>query len=155
MQESTQELSYHIPQKNEARLACVKAIYSNETNDSRKSANRLIADIISVYNMKLEELEKAKIDEKFFKLLVTGTLEEQQVIEDIIEVSLSDSWEIERLSTLLKAVLIVAIYELKFLQKIPTIVIINEYVNIAQMFFDKKEVGFVNGLLDKVANEVR
>ena len=146
---------HHIPQKNEARLACVKAVYSNETNDTKKLANFLIKDIISVYNMKLEELDKIRMDEKFFKILVTGVLDENKEIKSLIEESLSETWTINRLSTLLRSVLMVAIYELKYLQKIPTTVVINEYVNIAEMFFDQKEVGFVNGILDQVASKVR
>ena len=34
-------------------------------------------------------------------------------------------------------------------------IIINEYVGITRSFFDEKDVGFVNGILDKIGHEVR
>ena len=33
--------------------------------------------------------------------------------------------------------------------------VISEYVDVAHAFFDKREAGFVNGLLDAIAKEVR
>ena len=38
---------------------------------------------------------------------------------------------------------------------IPALVIISEYVSIASDFFDGKEPGMVNGILDKIAKDVR
>ena len=37
----------------------------------------------------------------------------------------------------------------------PTGSVITEYVDVAKAFYDERETGFVNGLLDAVAKEVR
>jgi N utilization substance protein B len=38
---------------------------------------------------------------------------------------------------------------------VPTASVITEYVDVADAFYDKRETGFVNGLLDAVAKDVR
>ena len=38
---------------------------------------------------------------------------------------------------------------------VPTATIISEYVDVAKAFYDKRESGFVNGLLDAIAKDVR
>ena len=38
---------------------------------------------------------------------------------------------------------------------VPVATVITEYVDVAHAFFDKRETGFVNGLLDAIAKEAR
>ena len=38
---------------------------------------------------------------------------------------------------------------------VPVASVITEYVDVAHAFFDKRESGFVNGLLDAIAKEAR
>ena len=47
-----------------------------------------------------------------------------------------------------------AYVEFNGFSKIPPKVIINEYTNIAASFFNKTEVNFINGVLDKVSNSL-
>ncbi|WP_017181111.1 transcription antitermination factor NusB, partial [Sphingobium xenophagum] len=46
-------------------------------------------------------------------------------------------------------------YELLARADIATATIISEYVDVAHAFYDKRESGFVNGLLDAVAKDAR
>jgi N utilization substance protein B len=46
-------------------------------------------------------------------------------------------------------------YELAARIDVPTASVISEYVDVAKAFYDKKETGFVNGILDAVAKDVR
>jgi N utilization substance protein B len=46
-------------------------------------------------------------------------------------------------------------YELIARADVPTGTVINEYLDVADAFYDKREKGFVNGLLDAVAKAVR
>ena len=46
-------------------------------------------------------------------------------------------------------------YELLARPDVPTAAIISEYLDIAHAFYDKREAGFVNGLLDAVAKALR
>jgi len=38
---------------------------------------------------------------------------------------------------------------------VPAAAVINEYLDVAHAFYDKREAGFVNGLLDAIAKNVR
>jgi N utilization substance protein B len=46
-------------------------------------------------------------------------------------------------------------YELLARNDVSTGTVISEYVDVAHAFYDKREAGFVNGLLDGVAKDVR
>jgi N utilization substance protein B len=55
----------------------------------------------------------------------------------------------------LRSLLRAATFEVIRRPDIPALVIINEYVSIATDFFDGKEPGMVNSILDKIARDVR
>ncbi len=73
-------------------------------------------------------------------------------IEKVITENLKN-WKLERVSNIDKSILILAIAEMKYIQKkTPTAVVINEYIEIAKKFGGEKSHSFVNGILDKVSS---
>ena len=61
----------------------------------------------------------------------------------------------ERLDKPMRQILRAGTYELLARADIPTGAVINEYLDVADAFYDRREKGFVNGLLDAVAKDVR
>jgi N utilization substance protein B len=59
------------------------------------------------------------------------------------------------METLVVAILRAGAYELLARPDMPTPVIINEYVDVAHAFFDQKEPGMINGILDNLAKTAR
>ena len=55
----------------------------------------------------------------------------------------------------MRAILRAGAYELVARPDVPVATVINEYIDVAHAFYDKRESGFVNGLLDAIAKEVR
>ena len=55
----------------------------------------------------------------------------------------------------MKAILRAGTYELLARADVPTGAVISEYVDVAHAFYERRESGFVNGLLDAIAKEVR
>ena len=55
----------------------------------------------------------------------------------------------------MRQILRVGAYELIARPDVPTATVISEYVDVADAFYDKKEKGFVNGVLDGIAKAVR
>ena len=55
----------------------------------------------------------------------------------------------------MKAILRVGSYELLARADVPVATVINEYLDVAEAFYDKREKGFVNGLLDAIAKTAR
>ena len=61
----------------------------------------------------------------------------------------------DRLEALLRAVLRAGGFELLARPETPAKVVINQYVDVAHAFFGRGEPGFVNGVLDRLAHQLR
>ena len=68
---------------------------------------------------------------------------------------LAAGWSMARLDKPMKALLRVGAYELLARKDVPVASVISEYVDVAKAFYDKRESGFVNGLLDALAKVTR
>jgi N utilization substance protein B len=68
---------------------------------------------------------------------------------------LASDWRLERVDSILRAILRAGAYELIGRQDIPAKVVIAEYVEISRAFFSGDEPGFVNAVLDKLARRKR
>ena len=137
-----------------ARLAAVQALYQHEMEATPVARllhefheHRLGATIGD------ETYRAAEVT--FFDDVVRGTLARAAEIDALIARFLSAEWTLERLDKPLRAILRAGTYELLARVDIPTGSIINEYLDVAHAFYAKREKGFVNGLLDAVAGEVR
>jgi N utilization substance protein B len=68
--------------------------------------------------------------------------------------TLADNWDFERLATVDRNILRLALYEMLFQPEIPPVVSINEAIEIAKKFSTAESGKFVNGLLDRVKKEL-
>lgn len=137
-----------------ARLAAVQALYQKEMEGTAIAAllyefhhHRLGATI--------EDVEYADAEVDFFDDLVSGTDARIEEIDMLVSAKLSKEWNLARLDKPMKAILRVGTYELLARADVPTGSVISEYVDVAKAFYDKREAGFINGLLDAVGKEVR
>ncbi len=89
----------------------------------------------------------------FVKRVFFGAYENAEVIDALIEKKLV-GWKKERVSHVSKAILRLATYELMFEDDIPGKVSINEGIELAKKYDDEKTYGFVNGVLNAVAEEL-
>lgn len=71
-------------------------------------------------------------------------------IDDILN-SCMEGWKTSRLSKVDLTVLRLAVYEIRFDERIPVKVSINEAVELAKKYGTEKSGGFVNGVLRRVA----
>ena len=62
---------------------------------------------------------------------------------------------IDRLESILRAVMRAGAYELAHRQDVPPKVVISEYLAVTDAFFGDKETAMTNGVLDKLAHELR
>jgi N utilization substance protein B len=137
-----------------ARLAAVQALYQQEMEGTPTTrlihefhAHRLGATIGDVTYVDAEE--------SFFDDLVTGTSARLAEIDELIAARLAKGWSLARLDKPMKALLRVGAYELLARADVPVATVISEYVDVAKAFYDKRESGFVNGLLDALAKAAR
>ena len=59
----------------------------------------------------------------------------------------------EKWDTIIKAIILVAISEIKNSQKTKIIIILNDYIDISKFFVNSKETKLINLILDKFINE--
>lgn len=85
----------------------------------------------------------------YARMLILGTLKNiRELDERIIEVT--DNWKLERIAAVDRAALRQGLYELLEIPGVPPKVVINETVELAKTFSTSKSGGFVNGVLDKL-----
>jgi len=83
---------------------------------------------------------------------VTSRLAE---IDELVSGKLAEGWTLGRLDKTMLQILRAGSYELLEKGDVSSAVVIDEYVDVAHAFFDRKDSGFVNGLLDAIAKQVR
>ncbi len=137
-----------------ARLAAVQALYQREMEGAEVPAllhefhqHRLGAVI--------EDVEYADAEIAFFDDLVAGAVARADEIDAAIAGRLASGWTLARLDKPMKAILRCGAYELLARPDVTRATVVSEYVDVAKAFYDKRETGFVNGLLDAIAGEVR
>lgn len=137
-----------------ARLAAVQALYQHEMEGT--AINALLHEF---HNHRLgatiDDAEFAEADVPFFDDLVGGVAARQDEIDRRIGEKLAKGWNLARLDKPMKAILRAGAYELMARPDVPTKAVISEYLDVADAFYDKPEKGFVNGLLDALAKDVR
>ena len=102
-----------------------------------------------------EEVELRAADEPFFEDLVRGAEARAVEIDALLTAALSEGWTLGRLDRPLRAVLRAAAYELLARPDVPAGTVIDEYLEVVKALGDKAQAGFANGVLDRVAREVR
>ena len=95
--------------------------------------------------------EELEIENDFVNEMIYNIREKQPEIDKIANEYLVD-WEIDRLSKVDKAILSVGIYELKYTET-PSILAINEAIELANKYSDPKVSKMINACLDKIYHE--
>ena len=137
-----------------ARLAAVQALYQHDMEGTPLPTllhefhhHRLGATI--------EDVEYAEADVDFFDDVVRGAAARIDEIDAAIARRLATGWTLARLDKPMKALLRAGTFELIARPDVPVATAITEYVDVAHAFYDRRETGFVNGLLDAIAKDVR
>ena len=90
---------------------------------------------------------------KFAQLLLARTIQQNEELIAMIEPKLKN-WDMDRVAMLDLILMKMAVCELKYFPNIPVKVSINEYIDISKFYSTPKSKDFVNGVLDKVKNEM-
>jgi transcription antitermination protein NusB len=91
---------------------------------------------------------------RFAQQLVEGTHAHRAEIDALIEAH-SHNWRLDRMGQIDRNVLRLAIFELKWLPDVPRKVTINEAVELGKRFGTEASSAFINGLLDRIAAELK
>lgn len=101
-----------------------------------------------------DEEAKLNSDETVFaSLIIKGTVENLEQIDELIKNHLSSNWTMERINRVSLAILRTSIYEMKFQAGSQPKIVIDEAVNIAREFGLDDSYKFINAVLDKIGKE--
>lgn len=142
------------PSRSVARLNAVQAMYQISLTGDPASAV-VIEFLEHRLGQDTDGILMKNADSTLFSTLVHGTAKDRSQIDEMVAGYLDKSWSLDRIQPLLLAILQTATYELMYGKDTPTAVILNEYLDVTRAFYDDKEVGFVNGVLDKLAHHIR
>ena len=137
-----------------ARLAAVQALYQQEMESTPVA--RLLKEFHDHrLGATIEDARYHQAERDFFDDIVTGAQDRREEIDQLIGARLAEGWTLERLDRPMRAILRAGAYELIARPDVPVGSVISEYVDVAHAFYDKRESGFVNGLLDAIAKSAR
>jgi transcription antitermination protein NusB len=136
-----------------ARLAAVQGLYQMDL--AATDISEVIKQFATRFGAEGEGSAPEVADRLFFAELLRGVVRRQLEIDPLVDAKLAGGWRLNRLDSILRAILRAGAFELMERRDIPAKVIISEYVDVAKEFFTGEEPKVVNGVLDKLARDQR
>jgi transcription antitermination protein NusB len=130
--------------RHKAREYALQMLYQAET------AGVPIAEVISHFWVDREVPEEVR---SFAQRLASGAADSLPEIDALLTSNL-DNWRLERLAIVDRNVLRLAVYEFLHETETPSVVIIDEAIEIAKRFGGEDSGQFVNGILDALRKEL-
>lgn len=151
-----------ITARHQARIATVQALYMHEQTSFNGT---IIANTLTDYHLaEINEIDqesddlkekKPPLDQAYFEKLIKTIPNLYDQIDPEIEPFLQDHWTVKKLASVVRCILRSGTYELKYEPLVPVAVIVNEYIEVARLFVDERDVKFINSVLDKISKNVR
>ena len=96
--------------------------------------------------------EDSDFGKELFKAAVNMMPENNQLIDDLVQTS---RWDKDRIVLIDRIIMCTALAELRTFDKIPTVVTLNEYIELAKNFSTPASGKFVNGILNNAVKQLR
>jgi transcription antitermination protein NusB len=84
---------------------------------------------------------------------VRGVARNRRAVDDAIE-GVSANWRLDRMAKVDRNVLRLAVFELQHRTEVPVKVVINEAIEMGKKYGSESSGAFINGLLDRIAQEL-
>jgi len=111
-------------------------------------------DLTQILPEAIEFLKPTGEDRGFALRLVEGVQEHKDLIDEHLRKA-ARNWDLERVASLDRCVLRLAVIELMLVPESPTRVILDEAIELAKNYSTEQSGRFVNGVLDPIAKIVR
>ncbi|MDX8388379.1 MAG: transcription antitermination factor NusB [Ghiorsea sp.] len=136
------------PNRHLARESAIESLYAwhNGGND-----NAMIPSIVAD---RLQQEDRQAQDADYFREMVMGVTEHVADLDALIGEAVKGR-SLRSIAHVEVNVLRMAVWELKYHLEIPVRVIINEALELTRDYADEPSRGFINGVLDKVAQSLR
>ena len=132
--------------RHKAREAALQMLYAADLD--KVDPGRLTEDYWNEFGDTAVDAKTREFADK----LVHGTLDQLATVDDRIRTR-AEHWRIERMATVDRNVLRLAVYEFLF-EDTPDTVVINEALEIARRFSTYEATQFINGILDAIKHDL-
>lgn len=126
-----------------SREEAIKLLYQMSINKS--TVEEALEDFPENYEEDLEQIDLA-----YMRNIISGVYENMSMLDEKIEKHLVN-WKMSRISKINIAILRACTYEIISDTETSAAVFINEAVEIAKKYSEDKSIGFINGVLDRIA----
>ena len=141
-------------QRGAARLAAVQALYQMDVGGA--TLPEVLAEFeVHRLGKEIDGEQYRNADAIFFRDIVGGVVNDQRDIDPRLDSALTSGWPLVRIDATLRAILRSGAFELTRRKDIPARVVISEYVDVANAFFEGEVPSIVNAVLDVYARQVR
>lgn len=143
-----------------ARVAAVQALFQSEQAGENAEAviDQFVRHRLGEPPGQANGFEEGRVPDAhvpLFTRIVRVAVKQQERLDGMIAGALPPEWPMPRLDPVLRALLRAGGAELTMEDGPPARVVINEYLDVAHGFFAGEEPRMVNGLLDRLAHELR
>lgn len=103
------------------------------------------------YDIEAIKKEQLEVQNEFVDTIIDGILKHEKELIKIANKYLND-WKMDRLNKVDQAIIKIGIYELMYTDT-PSVVSINEAIDLSHKYSDDAVTKMINGILDKVYHE--
>ena len=144
--------------RRKGRILAFQALYSWDVSkssvDDILNFSWLQKDSENSDNQEIIQIsDAAKEEQTFASLIISGTIDHVDEIDELIKNHLSSNWTLERINKVTLAILRTSIYELKYQPDVDSKIVIDEAINIARDYGPDDSYKFINAVLDKIGKE--
>ena len=130
--------------RHNARKAAVQAMYQWDL--TKQDADEIEPQFEQIHDMQ-------NIDRKYLREIMREVPKHAAELEVLISQYIGRDFA--HLDPVERAILRIGAYELKFRADVPTKVVLNEMIELAKIFGSDHSYKFVNGVMDKLAKNIR
>jgi N utilization substance protein B len=125
-------------------------MYSIDILEEKKDIEQISSDYIEYH---VSKYSNQNLDKEFYYKVLHFIIDNLSRIDGMIKLNLGKKWKLERLPKLVLAILRVGVGEILIDKHLEIATIINDYLQITKSLNHFDELGFINGVLDKIAND--
>ena len=127
--------------RREGRILAAQFLYMREVGVEGVSLDQALKDLWA-------QTEAEKPAQEFAEKRIRSVIEKQAEVDAELK-KLVTNWDPERLAPVDRAILRLALWEMKFADDVPPISAINEAIEVAKALSTEESGRFVNGVLDR------
>lgn len=133
--------------RRKGRILAFQALYSYDVGGES------LEQLLKLEWADLQESEKDADTVDFARILISGTINHIEEIDEVIKRHLTQNWEFSRVNKVSLAILRISSYSLLFQPEIHPTIVIDEAIDIAREYGADESYKFINAVLDNIRKE--